>query len=217
MELPLAGRGPQGAQGAPKGPMALPQRLGRVPHRLLGLQGLIPNGVVPMRPQGPMSIPQSQGTKGVAGHQAQPPTLRRMAGHQAQPTTPKTLLPSATVLVGTRTVTLAKSAFHWGVGLPRGRSRIRRTSAPASRRQAQGIIGYQRWVRSPMARSAFRQTNRHHLAGITHTRAGPHVRVRPTGERYRSSLPYTAYSEDSLSRVPPQHTLSSASASRHPI
>ena len=130
MELPLAGRGPQGAQGAPKGPMALPQRLGRVPHRLLGLQGLIPNGVVPMRPQGPMSIPQSQGTKGVAGHQAQPPTLRRMAGHQAQPTTPKTLLPSATVLVGTRTVTLAKSAFHWGVGLPRGRSRKERGTDP---------------------------------------------------------------------------------------
>ena len=68
-------RGPtRGPQGAHKEPLALPQRLGRVPHRLLGLQGLIPNGVVPMRPQGPMGIPQSQGTKGVAGHQAQPPT-----------------------------------------------------------------------------------------------------------------------------------------------
>ena len=81
---------PKGPKGPRRGPMALPQRLGRVPHRLLGLQGLIPNGVVRMRPQGPMGIPQSQGTEGAAGHQAQPPALARMAGHQAQPTTPKT-------------------------------------------------------------------------------------------------------------------------------
>ena len=113
----------KGPKGPHKGPMALPQRLGRVPHRLLGLWGLIPSvggAHEATRPHGHPTVPGDCGSGWAPGPATHP---GGMVGHQAQPSSPKTLLPSATVLVGKRTVTLARSAFHWGVGLPQGSSR----------------------------------------------------------------------------------------------